>query len=158
MEPTHKRRVLVVDDEESVRRFADHVLRESGYDVVTALDGPEALRLVEQQRPFDLFLLDVVMPEMRGDELGRRLREQDPDAKILYFTGYPDRLFQERRILWENEAFIEKPVSLKGRSKRCRCCSSAASAAGFTRSAERRHTRGRRPIRKTQAGCCVLST
>jgi two-component system cell cycle sensor histidine kinase/response regulator CckA len=114
MEPTHKRRVLVVDDEESVRRFADHVLRESGYDVVTALDGPEALRLVEQQRPFDLFLLDVVMPEMRGDELGRRLREQDPDAKILYFTGYPDRLFQERRILWENEAFIEKPASLNG--------------------------------------------
>jgi CheY-like chemotaxis protein len=114
MEPTDKRRVLVVDDEETVRTFAGHVLSEAGYDVVTASDGPQALRLVEQQRPFDLFLLDVVMPQMCGDELGRRLREQDPDVKVLYFTGYVDQLFEQRRILWENEAFIEKPVTLNG--------------------------------------------
>ena len=108
-------RILVVDDEASIRRFADRALRDAGYEVMLASDGPEALRLVEaQRRPFDVFVVDVVMPQMRGDELARQLRQRDPDAKVLYFTGYSDRLFAERKVLWENEAFIEKPVAVKG--------------------------------------------
>jgi CheY-like chemotaxis protein len=108
-------RVLVVDDEESVRNFAERALADAGYEVVIASDGPEALRLVEaQRRPFDLFVIDILMPEMRGDELARLLRQRDPDMKVLYFTGYSDRLFQEKSMLWENEAFIEKPVAIKG--------------------------------------------
>ena len=114
MEPTRPPRVLVVDDEESNRTFAARVLSEAGYDVVSASDGPEALRLVEQPCPFDLFLLDVLMPRMHGDELARRLRQRDADAKILYFTGYADHLFKERSVLWEHEAFVEKPVTLNG--------------------------------------------
>jgi two-component system cell cycle sensor histidine kinase/response regulator CckA len=108
-------RVLVVDDEESIRRFADRALAGAGYEVVVASDGPEALRLVEAQpRPFDLFVIDIVMPQMSGDELGRRLRQRDPDAKVLYFTGYSDRLFDDQKTLSEHEAFIEKPVTVKG--------------------------------------------
>ena len=108
-------RVLVVDDEASVQSFAERALRSAGYDVVVASDGPEALRLVDAQaRPFDVYLLDVVMPQMRGDELGRRLRQREADAKVLYFTGYSDRLFAERPVLWEHEAFIEKPVTVTG--------------------------------------------
>jgi len=108
-------RVLVVDDEPSVQAFAERALRSAGYDVVVASDGPEALQLVNTQpRPFDLFVLDVVMPQMRGDELGRRLRQREADVKVLYFTGYSDRLFAERPVLWEHEAFIEKPVTVNG--------------------------------------------
>ena len=107
-------RVLVVDDEESIRRFAERVLRDAGYDVIVAADGPEVLRLVEQQRPFDLFVIDLMMPQMKGDELARQLRGANPDTKVLYFTGYSDRLFQEKSTLWEGEAFIEKPVNTKG--------------------------------------------
>ena len=107
-------RILVVDDEESVRTFAERVLRDAGYEVVIASDGPEALRLVEQQRPFDLFVIDLVMPLMSGDELARHLRRADPDMKVLYFTGYSDRLFQEKSTLWENEAFVDKPITIKG--------------------------------------------
>ena len=108
-------RVLVVDDEASVRGFAERALAAAGYEVVVASDGPPALRLAEAQpRPFDLFVLDVVMPQMRGDELGRRLRQQDPDVKVLYFTGYSDRLFENRKTLREHEAFIEKPVTVNG--------------------------------------------
>ena len=108
-------RVLVVDDEDAILGFADRTLQSAGYDVVLASNGPDTLRIVsEVPTPFDLFVIDVMMPIMRGDELGRRLRERDPDAKILYFTGYADRLFEERGILWENEAFVEKPVSIKG--------------------------------------------
>ena len=116
MTPTgHPPRVLVVDDELSVREYAERALTSAGYEVVLAFDGPPALRLVESQlRPFDVFLVDLVMPEMRGDELGRRLRQQDPDVKVLYFTGYSEQLFEARSTLWEHEAFIEKPVTVTG--------------------------------------------
>ena len=108
-------RVLVVDDEESILTFAERALSVAGYEVVVASDGPETLRLVDvQSRPFDLFVIDVQMPEMRGDELARQLRRRDPDVKVLYFTGYSDRLFDSRQTLWEHEAFIEKPVTVKG--------------------------------------------
>ncbi len=107
-------RVLVVDDEESVRRFAERVLRDGGYEVAGAADGPEALRLVEQQAPFNLFVIDLWMPPMGGDELARQLRRIDPDVKVLYFTAHSDRLFKEKSTLWQHEAFVDKPVSVNG--------------------------------------------
>ena len=107
-------RVLIVDDEESVRTFAERVLHAAGYTTAVAADGPEALRIAEGQDPFDLLLADVIMPDMRGDELARRLLRFQPDLKVLYFTGYSDQLFTEKTTLWENEAFIEKPVTMKG--------------------------------------------
>ena len=107
-------RVLVVDDEASIRMFAERALRGAGYEVVVSSNGPDVLRLVDTAARFDLFVLDVQMPEMRGDELARLLRQRNPDVKVLFFTGYSDRLFAERAVLWQNEAFVEKPVSLKG--------------------------------------------
>ena len=108
-------RVLVVDDEESIRVFADRVLRDTGYEVLVASDGPEALGVVDAQAvPFDVFVIDIMMPEMRGDELARRIRRREPDAKVLYFTSYSDRLFEEHTTLGTHEAFIEKPVGVKG--------------------------------------------
>jgi len=86
-------RVLVVDDEESIRTFASRALRDAGYDVVMASDGPDALAIVEQRGSFDLYIIDLMMPQMRGDEVARRLRQADPGVKILYFTGYSDSLF-----------------------------------------------------------------
>jgi len=107
-------RILVVDDEESVREFTDRALQTAGYEVVAASDGKQALELVERRGPFDGFVVDVVMPGMSGSELGQQLRRVDPDAKILYLTGFSDRLFSEKPSLWEHEAFVEKPVSIKG--------------------------------------------
>ena len=107
-------RVLVVDDEESIRTFASRALRDAGYDVVMASDGPDALAIVEQGGSFDLYIIDLMMPQMRGDEVARRLRRADPGVKILYFTGYSDSLFNEKKVLWQNEAFVDKPVSLNG--------------------------------------------
>jgi two-component system cell cycle sensor histidine kinase/response regulator CckA len=108
-------RVLVVDDEASIRALNERVLTAAGYDVTAASDGVEALGIVDgQPRPFDLCVLDVMMPEMSGDELGRYLRRRDPDVKLLYFTGYSDRLFEKRPTLWQDEAFLEKPVTANG--------------------------------------------
>jgi two-component system cell cycle sensor histidine kinase/response regulator CckA len=107
-------RILVVDDEESVREFTERALQTAGYEVVAASNGKQALDLVERRGPFDGFVVDVVMPGMSGSELGQELRRVDPDAKILYLTGFSDRLFSEKQALWEHEAFVEKPVSIKG--------------------------------------------
>jgi CheY-like chemotaxis protein len=121
----HHIRVVVVDDDASVRGSAERACHRAGSEVVVASDGPEALRLVKAQpRPSDLFVVDVVMPEMRGDELNRHPRQRDPDVKVLYFTGCADRLFEDRKALGEHEAFVEKPVRSRDRSKPCPCCCS----------------------------------
>lgn len=106
--------VLVVDDEEPVRKFVDRVLREGGYQTAMAGDGPEAIEKAMQIGHFDLLVTDVMMPQMNGDELARRLRQERPDLKVLYLTGYADRLFKDKITLWEDEAFLDKPCSVKG--------------------------------------------
>jgi CheY-like chemotaxis protein len=107
-------RVLVVDDEESVRTLAGRVLSGAGYDVTPASDGPEALRIVEERGLFDLFVIDFSMPGMLGTEVAQRLRILYPDANILYCTGLVDGLFDEVHNLWQHEAFLEKPMSARG--------------------------------------------
>ena len=54
------------------------------------------------------------MPGMTGDELARRLRQSEPALKVLYLTGYSDHLFKEKTMLWADEAFLDKPCSVKG--------------------------------------------
>jgi two-component system cell cycle sensor histidine kinase/response regulator CckA len=107
-------RVLVVDDEETVCRFVDRVLRDAGYETATAPGGAEALEIMARLGPFDVLLTDVMMPEMTGDELARRLRKSEPHLKVLYLTGYSDQLFKEKMTLWEDEAFLDKPCSVTG--------------------------------------------
>src|SRR3954452_16133921 len=107
-------RVLVVDDDEGVRSFASKALRFAGYDVMLAASGPEALKIAADPTTFELFVIDLHMPQMRGDELARQLRLRDPDAKVLYLTGYSDHLFQQKEVLWANEAFLEKPTTMQG--------------------------------------------
>ena len=107
------RRVLVVDDDEGIRQFAARALASGGYEVETARDGQDALRSIEARPPFDLFIIDVMMPGMRGDELARRLHDRDPATKVLYFTGYADQFFATRPMLRENEVVLVKPVTVR---------------------------------------------
>jgi PleD family two-component response regulator len=74
-------RILLVDDEEPIRGFAERILRDAGCDVVVASDGPETLMVVDAQRPFDLCVIDFLMPQMRGDELARQLQQRDPTQR-----------------------------------------------------------------------------
>jgi two-component system, cell cycle sensor histidine kinase and response regulator CckA len=106
--------VLVVDDEELVRKFVERVMREAGYQTATAADGPEALEVAATLETFDILVTDVMMPQMTGDELARRLRASTPGVKVLYLTGFSDRLFKEKVTLWADEAFLDKPCSVKG--------------------------------------------
>ena len=107
-------RILVLDDEQTVREFAARALTGAGYEVVSVSDGPEALQIADQRGPFDLCVVDLRMPLMNGDEVARLLRRADPDVKILYFTGFSDALFKETLTLSANEAFLDKPAGIDG--------------------------------------------
>jgi PAS domain S-box-containing protein len=80
--------VLVVDDDPDVRRFVIDLLVDSGYTVSSAEDGPSGLRILSEQGPFDLLLLDFAMPGMTGAEVARTVRAASPDQPILIMTGY----------------------------------------------------------------------
>lgn len=92
--------VLAVEDEERVRAFSVEALRELGYEVVDARDGPEALRLIEAGHRPTLLFTDVVMPDMTGRELARRALDIFPELKVLLTSGYsPDKSEADERIL-----------------------------------------------------------
>jgi CheY-like chemotaxis protein len=110
--PETPRTILVVDDEDGIRTFIARVLQGAGYRIVVAANGPDALRLAAALPTLDLIVTDVTMPAMSGCELARRLRIENPALKVLYITGYTDRLFDEKVMMWENEAFIEKPCTV----------------------------------------------
>ena len=112
--PSRPPNILIVDDEPSVQRFVERVLSEAGYATTVAGDGPEALEAASRMEELDLVVTDVMMPQMTGDELGRRLRAQRPTVKVLYLTGFSDRLFKEKVTLWADEAFLDKPCTVKG--------------------------------------------
>jgi CheY-like chemotaxis protein len=107
-------RVMAVDDEPAIRAFVARVLTRPNHAVTIAVDGADALDQARRHGPFDLLVTDLMMPGMRGDELARRLRQQWPDLKVLYFTGFSQQLFEQRAQLWHDEAFLEKPASLQG--------------------------------------------
>jgi two-component system cell cycle sensor histidine kinase/response regulator CckA len=105
--------ILIVDDEESVRRFVERVLHDAGYETAVASDGVDALEVAKRLKSFELLVTDVMMPGISGDELARRLRRDEPKLKILYLTGYSDRLFKDKVTLWEDEAFLDKPCTIQ---------------------------------------------
>jgi two-component system cell cycle sensor histidine kinase/response regulator CckA len=113
-EPSPRRRVLIVDDEEPVRMFVDRVLSGAGYETTLAGDAAAALKQASTPGSFDIVVTDLMMPVMSGDELARRMREVDPLVKVLYLTGFSDHLFKEKVTLWADEAFLDKPCSIKG--------------------------------------------
>ena len=94
--------------------FVERVVREAGHKATTAADGPEAIEAASKLGTIDLLITDLMMPLMSGDELARRLRQNQPSLKVLHLTGFSDRLFKERTTLWQDEAFLEKPCSVKG--------------------------------------------
>ena len=106
--------VLIVDDEEPVRRFVDRVLQQGNYQTRLAADGAEAVKVAAEHGPFDILVTDLMMPQMTGDELARRLRQNDPALKVLYLTGFSDSLFKEKTTLWQDEAYLDKPCSVAG--------------------------------------------
>jgi PAS domain S-box-containing protein len=104
--------VLVVDDEEMVRRTAAAMLRKYGYNVLVAGHGPEAIRIFRERAPeIEAVLLDMTMPEMSGEEVLRRLREIRPDVRVIVSSGYHEQEALRRFDGQTIAGFIQKPYT-----------------------------------------------
>jgi two-component system cell cycle sensor histidine kinase/response regulator CckA len=107
--------VLVIEDENVVRKLACRGLRDHGYNVVEAPNGTQALRYIrEHPQGVDLVISDVVMPEVGGRELGQRLATLDPDLPILYMSGYTGEDVVQRGLLDPGAPFQQKPFTPAG--------------------------------------------
>ncbi|MGD0586712.1 MAG: ATP-binding protein, partial [Oryzomonas sp.] len=104
--------ILLVEDNDMVREMVCDLLDDCGCQVLVANGARQALRLSEG-KPVDLLLTDVVMPDMNGPELHRRLLESHCDLKVLYMSGYTDNAAVLPGVLDEGSNFIRKPFSLK---------------------------------------------
>jgi PAS domain S-box-containing protein len=105
--------VLVVEDEADVRRMADRMLSRSGYAVIGAADGAEAISLCERsEQPIDLVLTDVIMPHMLGTEVVEQIRAERPDVGVIYMSGYSHSVLAPQALFDQpTEAFLEKPFN-----------------------------------------------
>lgn len=113
--------VLLVEDEEMVRDMTREILQESGYQVLEARHGQEALLVAEQyQGAIHLMLSDVVMPGISGRELAELLMPLRREMKVLYMSGYTDDAIVHHGVLDEGTAFIEKPFTPNALSQKIR--------------------------------------
>jgi len=106
--------ILVVDDEAPIRELARRILESDGYQVTEAASGLDAIALLGGGAPLDLLLADLAMPDLGGEEMVRRIRATRRDLPVLYVTGHIDQLMDDRPVLWEGEAFLEKPFTVAG--------------------------------------------
>ena len=105
-------RLLLVEDEDTVRLVAERALAREGYIVTTARDGEEGLELVQRGGGFDLVISDVVMPVMDGPAMAREIRRIAPDLPVLFMSGYAEEQLR-REIDIENVEFLSKPFSVQ---------------------------------------------
>ena len=110
--PQGSETVLLVEDEEAVRRLTQAVLSRNGYNVLLAKDGEEALQAIHQHDGrIQLLLTDVVLPRTGGREIARQVSRLLPEIKVLFTSGYSDRAFVENGMLESGMAFMAKPFT-----------------------------------------------
>ncbi len=110
-------RVLVVDDEELIRRSVKRVLETLGYEALLARDGRDAISVFESNRDVVLIILDLTMPVMDGAETYRRLRKIDPDVPVLLLSGHTLEGQAEELLEAGAASFVQKPFDLQTLSK-----------------------------------------
>lgn len=104
--------LLVVDDEPNIRELLSTSLRFAGFDVVSAANGAEALRLAEQTNP-DLLVLDVMLPDMDGFTVTRRLRDRGEQYPILFLTARDETQDKVAGLTVGGDDYVTKPFSLE---------------------------------------------
>jgi two-component system, cell cycle sensor histidine kinase and response regulator CckA len=125
--------VLLVEDEESVRESTAEYLTESGYTVLKAKGGPDALQVAEQYcGTIHLLLTDLIMPQMSGRELSERVRKARPELRVVFISGYSNHMLSTEQVLDPQHVLLQKPFRLDalGKSVREALSSSSSAAAG----------------------------
>lgn len=123
-EPTNVRgteTILLVEDEDQVRDVARDILRRHGYTVIEARNAAEALLLSElHQGPIHLLLSDVVMPQMSGPVLAKRLAATRPELRVLCMSGYTDDAAVRHGVIDASFAFLQKPLTVESLTRKVR--------------------------------------
>jgi two-component system cell cycle sensor histidine kinase/response regulator CckA len=102
--------ILLVDDDEALRRFAHRLLMEPGFHVIQACDGAEALDVASEfAGPIDLLLTDVIMPKVNGALLAQRLLQERPSLRVLYMSGYVESSMMLEKH--PEATFLQKPFT-----------------------------------------------
>ena len=113
--------ILLVEDEEMIRRMLTQSLELLGYAVIEACDGSEAIAACEwRDRPVDLLITDVIMPLMNGPELVQRIAAIRPDLRVLFMSGYTDRALIHQGLRRSGTAFLQKPFTPEALARKIR--------------------------------------
>ncbi|MDO9381884.1 MAG: response regulator [Hyphomicrobiaceae bacterium] len=105
-------RILLAEDDDSMRGFLERALGKAGFDVIAFDNGAEAYERLKEE-PFTLLLTDIVMPQMDGIELARRASELDPDLKIMFITGFAAVVLNNDMAAPKDARVLSKPFHLK---------------------------------------------
>jgi PAS domain S-box-containing protein len=104
--------ILLAEDDRAVRELTKNILEESGYQVIEAVDGKDALeKFASNKDRIQFLLLDVIMPQKNGKEVYEEIRKISPDIKVLFTSGYAEDIVQKKGISEKGLNFISKPVS-----------------------------------------------
>ena len=102
--------LLIVEDEESVLDYISESLAEYGYKIMGAIDPVEAINIYRNRKSrIDMVISDVIMPQMSGPEMVRKLRVDEPDLKILFMSGYTESMIGKHGVLDQELHYIQKP-------------------------------------------------
>jgi two-component system cell cycle response regulator CpdR len=105
-------RILLAEDDESMRGFLVRALEKAGHDVIAFANGEDAYERLKTE-PFTLLLTDIVMPKMDGIELARRASELDPELKIMFITGFAAVILNNDVAAPKDARVLSKPFHLK---------------------------------------------
>jgi CheY-like chemotaxis protein len=112
MDPTTTATVLLAEDEPMVRDILSTMLRRSGYTVLEAPDGEQALAVAERHgAPIDVLVSDALMPKLGGHELARRLMDRNPDLKVIFVSGYNDESLMNYEPMRPSISMLPKPFA-----------------------------------------------
>ena len=101
-------KILIVDDDQHIRRLYKEELEEDGYEVVVASSGTEAMQVFEREDP-DLVTLDILMPDVDGIKILRQMKEKKPRIPIIMSTAYD---YRDDFAVWASEAYVVKSAEL----------------------------------------------
>jgi len=119
--PAGTETILLVEDEELVRKLSRKMLETCGYTVIEARNGLEALEISENGKcKIDLLMTDVVMPKMGGRELAEKLSVKLPNLRILFTSGYTDDAVVRNGIIETNTNFLQKPFTFDALNRKVR--------------------------------------
>ena len=113
-----KKRILFVDDEDSLVMIWKKILQNWGYEVETSADSLQALELFKSNpERFDLVISDIGMPRMPGDKLAQEIKKIKNDTPIIICTGYSDRINEEKAMAMGISRYITKPIDIEALEK-----------------------------------------